>query len=173
MLKFKSKYLMCEKYLLLLEAQYLSSFLIFQRLKLKLHHHLQLVKKMVICTVTLTTVAWNKILHSRMICAHWPFESEKAVRKVRKPVQIRYSHFTLPECWFFRLSFCLWDLLFAWWCKCLSGYRKTMTAQIWWLNYVVLFDAEQHLITNIFPFVSPQRYTVSKDDRIKPGIHFT
>lgn len=32
---------MCEKYLLLLEAQYLSSFLIFQRLKLKLHHLLQ------------------------------------------------------------------------------------------------------------------------------------
>lgn len=32
---------MCEKYLLLLEAQYLSSFLIFQRLKLKVHHHLQ------------------------------------------------------------------------------------------------------------------------------------
>lgn len=36
---------MCEKYLLLLEAQYLSSFFIFQRLKLKVHHHLQVSVK--------------------------------------------------------------------------------------------------------------------------------
>lgn len=48
-----------------------------------------------------------------------------------------------------------------------------MTAQIRRLNYAVLFDAEQHLITKIFPFISPQRYTVSKVDKIKHGIHFT
>lgn len=48
---------MCEKYLLLLEAQYLSSFLMFQRLKQKVHHHLQVSVKILICTVTLTMIA--------------------------------------------------------------------------------------------------------------------
>ena len=43
---------MCEKYVLLLEAQYLS-FLIFQRLKLKVHHHLQVsVKNAYLCCNT-------------------------------------------------------------------------------------------------------------------------
>lgn len=36
---------MFEKYLLVFEAQYLSSFLIFQKLKMKMHHRLQVSVK--------------------------------------------------------------------------------------------------------------------------------
>lgn len=92
---------MYEEYLLVFEAQYLSSFLIFQKLKMKVHRHLQVSVK----SADLSCGTNKSCM--RLFCVHCLFESKRTVRKVNKPAQVRYPHFTLPENWFFRLKFCL------------------------------------------------------------------